>query len=90
MNKRFLNDIFKLLRKGYEQLTLGRILVKDPRSRLVPEAEMNAFSRPTLLVWVTRVVCDMDKGKICELETRCGRGRIRRSLVSEDWIVMSF
>ena len=72
-----------------KQLTLGRILVKDPRSRLVPEAEVNALLRPTLVVWVTRVVWDMDEGTICELETRCGRGSIRRSLVSEIWVVMS-
>ena len=58
--------MFKLLRKGNEQLTFGRILLKDTRSRLVPEVEVNAFLRQIFVVWVTRVVCDMDKGTTCE------------------------
>ena len=41
-NKTF-KIILKLLRKGNKQLTLGRLRLKDPRSRLAPVAEVNAF-----------------------------------------------
>ena len=62
----FLNNIFKLLRKGKKQLTLGRIILKDPTSRLAPaDSRGEHILRPTLVVWVTRVG-DMDKGTMCE------------------------
>ena len=51
----------KLLRKWNKQLTLGRKILKDPRSRL---ALGQRVLRPMLVV--SKVVCDMDKGTICE------------------------
>ena len=35
--------MLKLLKKETKQLTLCRIILKDPRSRLAPEAEVDAF-----------------------------------------------
>ena len=35
------NDVLKLLKKGNKQLTLGRIILKETRSRLAPEVEVN-------------------------------------------------
>ena len=40
----------KLLRKGNRKLTLGKIILKDPRSRL---ALGKRVLRPMLVVWVT-------------------------------------
>ena len=53
----------KLLRKGNKQLTLGRKILKDPRSR---QALGNRVLRQMLMVWVTQVVFDMDERTICE------------------------
>ena len=52
------------MRKGNKQLTLCRKMLKDPRSRLAALALGQRVLRPMLVV--SRVVCDMDKGTICE------------------------
>ena len=52
------------LKKGNKLLTFGRITLKDPWSQSGGQYVL----RPILVVLVTRVVCDMNKGTIWEFE----------------------